>query len=420
MKEGAWSAAFRPEGREALKNPWRGWTELTQFALCDDADADAAYLPTEHGLSLLEVNVSAYRDRPLGDRGLVALDRLLSRFRAAGQTLALRPLYDWSGDCWRYEPDEIQLVKTHIGQLRPLLKEYADILFVVQGVLLGNWAEMHGSAHLTGANIRALLTALWEASDERTWLAVRTPAHWRAATRCEAFDEGHPLAGRLSLYNDAMLSSPDDFGTYAPPDATPATPLSKRPPKAELAFQSALCLHAPNGGETAAPYQDNEGMAFCAAMDALRPTYLSAHHHPDVLAGWKKTPFAGRGAWRGASCYEAIGARLGYRLVLDSVKCKHGTLSLALTNVGCAGLYRRESVELRLLGAGETSAAPIVLPIETNTKAWGQRIALEAAFPPLPQGVYRVYLRIGNIRLANRDAYDEDVGANLLGTWRAG
>ena len=65
--------------------------------------------------------------------------------------------------------------------------------------------------------MRELAARLADVSDASTFLSVRTPAQWRKITG-EAAPDGwteNPLAKRLGLFNDGMLGSVSDYGTYS-------------------------------------------------------------------------------------------------------------------------------------------------------------------------------------------------------------
>ena len=45
----------------------------------------------------------------------------------------------------------------HMEQLGEVFSEYEDQIYIVQGVLVGNWAEMHSSRYLTRENYLKLV-----------------------------------------------------------------------------------------------------------------------------------------------------------------------------------------------------------------------------------------------------------------------
>lgn len=63
--------------------------------------------------------------------------------------MILRFSYDLEGKGLEKEPGSIRLVEEHMQQIGEVIREYADDIFAVQGILIGNWGEMHGSRYLT-------------------------------------------------------------------------------------------------------------------------------------------------------------------------------------------------------------------------------------------------------------------------------
>ncbi len=404
------TAQIRPESPKPLYNPDRGWYEIERIRLTDGAEPPVCQ--PRHALTLLEINLSAYRDGPLSDAALRQLDALFASLRASGCHAILRPLYDWDGQCFLHEPESLGTILTHIRQMGPLLKAYEDELFLVQGLLVGNWAEMHGSRHLEHGALRELYAALAEAAGPSTYLSVRTPSFWRACVRVREPLLPDATAYRLGVFDDALCSSETDLGTFGEEGAAPGSYTHKRTPDEERAFLLTLAEHAPFGGETAAAYPRNEGNAFVQQMPALAVSYLNATYHPDVVAAWQSDACTLGGVWSGCSCYQAIGERMGYRLIAKSVQLKKDALEIRLLNVGSARLYRDYPVSL-ILACGES--APTVLPLDTHTKAWASDTLLSCPLPALTTGDHQVLLRIGGIALANDSAFDEFRQANLLG-----
>lgn len=405
--------ALRPESSKPLYNPDRGWYEMERFQLGEETPAPVCQ--PLHALTLLEVNLAAYRDCALSDLALGQLEALLQSLRQSGCHAILRPLYDWDGQCFLHEPERVEQVCAHIRQLAPLLHAYAEEIFLLQGMLVGNWAEMHGSRHLAPDSLRRLFDALTEAVGPGTYLAVRTPSFWRTCVRCGDPDPVDAAALRLGVFDDALCSSETDLDTFGAEDAVPGSYTHKRPPAEERRFIALLARHAPFGGETAAPHACNEGNAFLAQLAAMGGTYLNAAYHEQVTAAWKSTPCTQPGVFRGSSCFAAIGESLGYRLVADSVQLKRDVVGIRLRNVGWAGLYRDYPV--RLLFQAEDGRVTAV-PLAVSARGWTRDIRLEAPLPALPVGGYRLLLQIGAIALANEDAFDPYLRANLLGTVR--
>ena len=412
----SFKSGLKGEGTEVLRNPDRGWYQIVPYALSEDeAATDEWYAPT-HTLVLLEINLRAYRSGEIGPVGLRRFNDILERVHQSDCHAILRLMYDWDGRCTETEPEALETILGHIRQLGPLLKKYSEDIFVSQGLLVGNWAEMHGSRFLLLEDMRRLFAAMAEATGEDTYLAVRTPSYWRACLRSDNALLSTPLSRRVGLYNDALCSSESDLGTYADEGARAALYTDKRPPDEERGFTAILSRRAPYGGETACLCPLNEGNAFLDAMADLGVSYLNESYAPDVLDGWKNTLCRRKGPFHGKTCYEAIEAYMGYRLLAEDARMKKGTLSLTLRNIGSAGLYRREAVALVLT---PDVGPELAVPSNADTTLWGTRSTLCFPLPDeLEPGEYAVSLRIGSIALCNQGAYQPRLQGNLLGRLR--
>ena len=96
--------------------------------------------------------------------------------------MILRFSYDLEGKGLEKEPGSIRLVEEHMQQIGEVIREYADDIFAVQGILIGNWGEMHGSRYLTPDAFRTLTDTMIKAVDGACPVAVRKPAQWRELT----------------------------------------------------------------------------------------------------------------------------------------------------------------------------------------------------------------------------------------------
>ena len=125
------------------------------------------------------------------------------------------------------------------------------------------------------------------------YLAVRTPGQLRGILRnrnplssTEA-DNG-TLQSRLSLFNDGMLGSVYDLGTY---DDTPLQSDSRLEEEGtrseELLFQYKLCQYVPNGGEVTVDNEYNDLDNAITDLSQMHVSYLNSEHDAAVLNKWK-------------------------------------------------------------------------------------------------------------------------------------
>ena len=135
----------------------------------------------------------------------------------------MRFLYDWDGQNLESEPNELSQILTHMEQVGPIVNKYASSVYIMQGIFVGNWGEMNNTTHMENGEMETLIQKLDDVIDPSIFLSVRTPAQWRTIVgeyhgtkvpRCPQPNLLSSLASRLGLYNDGMLGSANDTGTY--------------------------------------------------------------------------------------------------------------------------------------------------------------------------------------------------------------
>ena len=193
------------------------------------------------------------------------------------------------------------------------------------------------------------------------YLAVRTPAQLRGILRTKTplassqTGDGS-LASRLGLFNDGMLASVYDLGTY---DDTPltssSTPGEKGSRSDELIYQYKLCQYVPNGGEVTIDNKYNNLDNAISDLSTMCVSYLNSDHDLAVLNKWKNSTYTGSGVFSGCSGYDYIRAHLGYRYFIKSSSLDFhafmsdkASLYLTIENVGFAPAYRQFDTALIL------------------------------------------------------------------------
>lgn len=239
-------AAVFEESARPLHNPNRGFYRLYAFQITDSAVDYAAQVDSLYSqdqdttLALIEINLLEYRAGEISRAGLENIDALFRALSNGGKRLIVRFLYDWESNNLHTEPEELDVILRHMEQLKDILRRYSDDIFILQGLFIGDWGEMHHTRYESAQDLRRLAQKLAEASG--AYLAVRTPAQWRLATQDGA---DAALAARLGLFNDGILGSETDLGTYD----MASQGEQRRSRTEELAFQEELCRSVPNGGE---------------------------------------------------------------------------------------------------------------------------------------------------------------------------
>ena len=130
--------------------------------------------------------------------------------------------------------------------------------------------------------------------DDEIYMAVRTPAQLRAVLAADHLDEGQAAVIKTGLFNDGIMASESDLGTY--------TDRSR-----ELSYQDEVCLTVPNGGEVVSDTVYNDVENAMNTLQTMHVSYLNRMYDEKVLKKWKNQPY------EDTTGYDYIGAHLGYR-----------------------------------------------------------------------------------------------------------
>lgn len=273
-------------------------------------------------------------------------------------------------------------------QVGPIVNKYASSVYIMQGIFVGNWGEMNNTTHMGNGEMETLIQKLDDVIDPSIFLSVRTPAQWRTIVgeyhgtkvpRCPQPNLLSSLASRLGLYNDGMLGSANDTGTYgdkaaADLDTNYSDAWTRED---ELAFQNDLCRYVPNGGEVIIDNVYNDFDNAVKDLSQMHVSYLNSEYDSTVLNKWKETIVNGTdNVWNGMSGYDYIERHLGYRYVLDSSSLKFhplfddtGMLTVTIRNVGFSNCYRPLEASVYVV-SDLTGACVAKVPIDTDPRLW--------------------------------------------------
>ena len=405
------------ESDKALQNPYCGFYHIIGYTLSDE------YMPHDgpdyeissytEPLALLEINLKNYRAAEISEKGLSQLNDILAAWAKSpnGTRLILRFLYDCDGIALATEPEKLELILKHMEQVSQSVNEYRDTVYIMQGVFIGNWGEMHHSKYSDLNTVKLLLDRLNELIDASIFLSVRTPSLWRAATNLYEPPEKFPSLGetdslyaRLGLFNDGILGSDSDLGTYGDTLKKDAVlPSYQGTRKEELEFQNKLCRYVPNGGEVVYNNNLSELETAVSALKAMHISYLNADYDSRVLEKWKGSVWKGNDVFNGCDGYSYIKAHLGYRYVIESCKIKKSgwirtnyTLKLTVKNVGFSNTLMPFDASVTLLN--EETGDCTYVPVNADFKSIesGNKKTFTAKLPAkgLAQGSYRIYFSV--------------------------
>ena len=415
---GGLETASLHETTDALdSNPDRGFYLIHGVVLTDDMDAQALAEETlggeeGHTLALLEINLCNYTGGDISDAGLQSLAALFDALRGREMRYIVRFLYDWNGENMQVEPTNISIVKRHMEQTAPIINANADLIYTLQGLFVGNWGEMNGTRYTDTESLRELAACLENATDDGVFLSVRMPMQWR---RIRPDSDGlEDDERRLGLFNDGMLGSESDLGTYGTKARSEAEYTDMWRREDELLFQELLCRGVPNGGEIVKGRDDISLSEYIEYLRTLHVSYLNEEYDRRVMDGWAEETVRG-GVWDGADGLSYIGAHLGYRFTAENPVLTYRYLrnavhvSVDLRNVGFAPACFALMPRIELYADGELRYS---FPLEGDAGSlWGGphtgAAALSADIPlsEIEKGDYSVHLVLdsgrGEILLAS-------------------
>ena len=401
---------FAPEAftqsDKKLDNPDRGFYRIQGYTIKTEPQQfqqKGNQAGQDRVLELVQINLKHFRSGQITQTGLENVERLFSFLEEKPLRYIVRFVYDWDGNAAATEPESIDVILNHMRQLSPILKAHADSIFLVQGLFIGNWGEMNGTAYASRENVTRLAAELAADTAEETFLAVRTPAYWRKIIGGEQPEESDPLAARLGLYNDGILGNSGDCGTYVGKAEDRADPFTSWNRADELAFQEALCQRVPNGGEVVLDNPLNDFENALQTFRTMHITYLNWDYDRAVLDKWAAVTVA-EPPYEGMDGLTYMERHLGYRYWIESAFCGYFPLSgrlhvgANLKNEGFAPLYTANQLTLTLVGREERLRIPLSADLRKlpGGNQREQTLAAQADIPltALLETDYDVYLEI--------------------------
>ena len=147
------------EGEKILcENPERGWYEIYTFPVEERIDPQELKwsLHDQETLSMILLDLQKFREKPLDEQALDNIKAILYFFASHKKDVILRPVYDRKGKGMKAEPENFELVLTHLIQIGEILEKEKHSVLIFQGLLVGSWGEMHTSAYLTEEHMKQM------------------------------------------------------------------------------------------------------------------------------------------------------------------------------------------------------------------------------------------------------------------------
>lgn len=418
-----------------LSNPYQGFYHLYGYMLSEaptepvDEWCDRIISSDKNQLVFLEVNLMNYRSESLSGTACTQLHTILSSFSKADKQIILRFVYDWDGNALATEPDSIDMIISHIEQTADIVNAYSSNIYIVQGNFTGDYGEMHNTHFGTADELKQLISTLNDKLNPEIKLAVRTPAHWR--TICNTF---YPLdddtkattdiSTRLSLYNDGMMGSEFDTGTYddTPIDFEIEDYSQQGTRKQEMNFQDLLCQYIPNGGEAIIDNKYNDISKAVSYLKKIHVSYLNMDYDLDVLNKWKNSNY------NNMNGYDYIASHLGYRYTVKKSSLSFNTLwdnfaklKFSFSNSGFSPSYRNFDTELIVFSVEKNKTISTeALQIDTRNIVGDDtyNVTTNINIRDYKKGTYKFYFRMKDastkqvITFANKD-FDSSMGMYL-------
>lgn len=388
IKKVKWMPLPRSEKAEALYNPYCGLYSIFRFY----ADSELMYqeeiaveeveIEKDQQICLVEINLVYFNEKPISMEALCIIERIFRHFSANEKQMIVRFVYDWEGKGILNEPKDVIIIEKHMEQLSSLLKDYGNSIYILQGLFIGSWGEMHNSRYLSERHMTRLAKQLYACSSENTQIALRCPSFWRMV-----FKTKQPLdaatafiniqKARFALFNDGMMASETDFGTYGATLARDATSHSdKWVRQDELDFQNELCKYVSNGGEVINECPYNDITRAIVTLQKMRVSYLHCKYDEKVIDKWKACKSGiNNSLWKDKSGFEYIAAHLGYRFRIEDVGVsqssdKNGSLKIMvkISNMGFAPCYHKFEVKIVIRTASFSEIYEY--NVDTDTRLW--------------------------------------------------
>ena len=362
---------------------------------------------------------------PIADSYLEVVRNNLQAIREGGCKCTIRFAYTNSEKVTPHEATK-EIILQHIEQIKPILQEYADVIFVMEAGFIGTWGEWYYTTNFTEnpqtdeefAERRPVIDALLEAMPKERMICLRTPKFkmrcfgWNledTLTLAEAYN--YSTKARLACHDDAFMADQTDMGTFNTTD--------------QRKFWEAETKYLIYGGESCPPGNVAGCTKTTNQMLNMHISYLNYDYYKGTIS-----------KWRNGGCLNTFKRLIGYRLegreITTTYKPKAGEelkVALSLVNVGYSAPKNPRDIEMLLINTADASDIYRVVP-DSDPRFWftDQMQTIEVSFVPKKAGEYKLYLNLPDpmpnlhndprysIRLANENCWDEQTGYNYLTT----
>ena len=414
-------AVFK-ETTKSLLNPERGFyggaTDI--FQANNPITASKAKAVKEQGMTLMYIGfyLQSFMNGDISQAYLDMVQKSLDAVRSAGIKCVLRFAYQNKESNKPWDPP-VDVVLRHVEQLKPILQQNADVIFVLQAGFVGVWGEWYYTEYFikdpsTDSDYqprRRLTDALLDALPESRQIALRTPQFKmrmyglsiKDTLTAQTAHSGSALS-RLSGHNDCFGASAEDYGTFDNETN-------------DRKFWKADTRYTLMGGETCNVSDYCTCEASLKDMKEYHWTYLNSGYHGSVLD-----------RWRSSGCMDEITDRLGYRLVLNDASLKgvfkEGKTVRVEINLENKGFAAPMNPRNAALVFADEKGAKTRFTLDSDPRTWHPGPHKVEADITLPAAKGVLYLALEDpllperpeysIALANEEVFDKATGLNKI------
>ena len=419
-----------------LSNPYTS-SDLDS-ALATSSNVKTQLATSTLSLVRLVVYLDNYTSENISNDWLNGLDTILDSYRESGYKVIVRFAYfrtDGGSD-----PANFSQILNHMDQLEDFFDTNQDIIHAVELGFIGKWGESHSSSYATSEYRNQVLEKALEIIPSPINILVRRPKYYEDYFGQAYFD--HKLGysnddkARVGIYNDGMLASDTDYGTY-----TGFRLFTSGGRAGALKWVDYLSKYTILGGEVVHTDENPQFYTLTNAfsdMKRMHVNFLNKNYDTTILDYFRNNNITSDidADYNGENAYKYLKDKLGYRFLVTDVKVpnynvKQGenlNFSFTIENNGFGNLIKKRPVRIiieksnkyytidteidpRYWFSGEETTEEVVLKLPGNIEAgtWNIYVQLPDASNSLRE-IERTYIKFANNNVWNNSFY-----ANLIG-----
>lgn len=419
-----------------LSNPYTS-ADLTS-ALTGASNVKTQLATSTITLVRLVVYLDNYRSENISNDWLNALDTIMDSYRQDGYKVIVRFAYfrdDSSSD-----PDNFSQILAHMDQLEDFFNTNQDVIHAVELGFIGKWGESHSSNYATSEYRNQVLEKALDIIPSAINILVRRPEYYEDYFGQGYFD--HKIGyssedkARVGIYNDGMLASDSDYGTY-----TGFRLFTSGGRAGALKWVDYLSKYTIMGGEVV-HVDGNESFytltnAF-ADMKKMHVNFLNKDYHTTILNYFRNNNITSDidADYNGQNAYKYLKDKLGYRFLVTNTKTpnynvKQGenlNFSFTIKNVGFGNLVRKRPVKVII----EKDLKYYTIDTEIDPRYWfsGEEVTNEVVMKlpgNIEAGTWNIYIQLPDasaslreheryyIKFANGSIWNDYFFANKVG-----